>query len=108
LHKNHLALFDTPSIEADFPLGVGKEWGLQRYRIEGVFGSIKIKVNSVFTFFREDLAMKRALAAALLYNLDRLAVLTLILIKAHLIIRFLFIPPIFYIDFEHSLIVGLR
>jgi len=51
LHKNHLALFDTPSIEADLPLGVGKEWGSQRYRIEGVFGSIKIKVNSVFTFF---------------------------------------------------------
>jgi hypothetical protein len=70
-----------------------EEWGSQRYRIEGVFGSIKIKVNSVFPLFREDLAMKRALATAALYNLDRLALLTLILIKIHLIICFLFMPP---------------
>ena len=28
-----------------------EEWGLQKYRIEGVFESMKIKVNSVFTFF---------------------------------------------------------
>jgi len=49
-----------------------EEWGSQRYRIEGVFGSIKIKVNSVFPLFREDLAMKRALATAVLYNLDLL------------------------------------
>jgi len=63
-----------------------EEWGSQRYRIEGVFGSIKIKVNSVFPLFREDLAMKRALAAAVLYNLNLLAILTIILIKAHIII----------------------
>jgi hypothetical protein len=82
-----------------------EKWGSQRYRIEGVFGSIKIKVNSVFPLFREDLAMKRALAAAVLYNLNLLAILTIILIKAHIIICFLFIPPISTsLDiFEHSL-----
>jgi hypothetical protein len=81
-----------------------EKWGSQRYRIEGVSGSIKIKVNSVFPLFREDLAMKRALAAAVLYNLNLLAILTIILIKAHIIICFLFIPPIstsLHI-FEHS------
>jgi len=71
-----------------------EEWGSQRYRIGRVFGSIKIKVNSVFPLFREDLAMKRALAAAVLYNLNLLAILTIILIKAHIIICFLFIPSI--------------
>jgi hypothetical protein len=77
-----------------------EKWGSQRYRIEGVFESIKIKVNSVFPLFREDLAMKRALAAAVLYNLNLLAILTIILIKAHIIICF-FVHTIYLYFFTY-------
>ena len=41
----------------------------RRYRIEGVFGSIKLKVGSSFTLIREDLAKKMAIACAILWNL---------------------------------------
>jgi hypothetical protein len=41
----------------------------KRYRIEGVFGSIKLKVGSGFTLIREDLAKKMAIACAILWNL---------------------------------------
>jgi len=41
----------------------------KRYRIEGVFGSIKLKVGSSFTLIREDLAKKMAIACAILWNL---------------------------------------
>jgi hypothetical protein len=41
----------------------------RRYRIEGVFGSMKLKVGSSFTLIREDLAKKMAIACAILWNL---------------------------------------
>jgi hypothetical protein len=41
----------------------------KRYRIEGVFGSMKLKVGSSFTLIREDLAKKTAIACAILWNL---------------------------------------
>ena len=41
----------------------------KRYRIEGVFGSIKLKVGSSFALIREDLAKKMAIACAILWNL---------------------------------------
>jgi hypothetical protein len=40
----------------------------RRYRIEGVFGSTKQKLGSFFRLVREDLAIKRALGCAVLYN----------------------------------------
>jgi len=49
-----------------------ERWGKYRYRVEGFFGCMKQKVGSVFPLLREDLAMKRALAAAVLYNLSLL------------------------------------
>jgi len=41
----------------------------ERYRIEGVFGSMKLKLGSSFTLVREDLAKKMAIACAILWNL---------------------------------------
>jgi len=41
----------------------------RRYRREGVFGSMKLKVGSSFTLIREDLAKKMAIACAILWNL---------------------------------------
>jgi len=41
----------------------------RRYRIEGVFGSMKLKVGSSFTLVREDLAKKMAIACAIVWNL---------------------------------------
>ena len=52
-----------------------RRWGRHRYRVEGFFGLMKLKLGAVFPLVREDLAMRRALAAAVLYNLDRLALL---------------------------------
>jgi len=89
----------SASIEADFPSGLGK-MGIAKVQDRRVFWSIKIKVNSVFPLFREDLAMKRALAAAVLYNLNLLAILTIILIKAHIIICF-FVHTIYLYFFTY-------
>jgi len=75
------------------------------FPIEVVFGSVKIKVNSVFPLFKEDLTKKQALIAAMLYNLNLRDILTIISIKAHIflltiisikaytILCFLFVPP---------------
>jgi len=57
-----------------------KRWGRRRYRVEGFFGQMKLKLGAVFPLLREDLAMRRALAAAVLYNLDRLALLLRLLL----------------------------
>jgi len=53
-----------------------EKWKARRNRIEGLFG--------VFPLFREDLALKRALASAVLYNLDRLVTLFLFFLKGSL------------------------
>ena len=52
-----------------------EQWDRYRYRVEGFFGCMKQKVGSVFPLVREDLAMKRALAGAVLYNLSLLFIL---------------------------------
>ena len=49
-------------------------WGALRSRVEGFFGLMKRKLGHLFPLRRQDLAMRRALAAALLYNFDRLVV----------------------------------
>jgi len=49
-----------------------RRWGKRRYRVEGFFGMMKLKMGSVFPLVREDLALRRALAVAVLCNLDRL------------------------------------
>jgi hypothetical protein len=41
----------------------------KRYRIEGVFGSMKLKVGSSFTLVRKDLAKKLVIVCAILWNL---------------------------------------
>ncbi len=51
-----------------------RKYGRGRYRIEGVFGSIKQKLGSSFRVVREDISMKMALACALLWNLYMLVV----------------------------------
>ena len=48
-----------------------------RYRIEGVFGSIKLKVGSSFPLIREDLAKKMAISCAILWNLYMIILQTL-------------------------------
>jgi len=60
-------------------------WGKYRYRVEGFFGLMKLKFGSVFPLVREDLAMRRALAVAVLYNLGRLALLLRLLMGASLV-----------------------
>jgi len=57
-----------------------KRWGRRRYRVEGFFGQMKLKLGAVFPQQREDLAIRRALVAAVLYNLDRLALLLRLLL----------------------------
>jgi len=52
-----------------------QRWGRYRYRVEGFFGLMKLKMGSAFPLLREDLAMRRALAVAVLYNLYRLVLL---------------------------------
>jgi len=57
-----------------------ENWGRyrkKRNRIEGVFGSMKLKVGSSFTLIREDLAKKMAIACAILWNLYMIVLQTL-------------------------------
>ena len=49
----------------------------KRYRIEGVFSSIKLKVGSSFPLIREDLAKKMAISCAILWNLYMIILQTL-------------------------------
>jgi len=67
-----------------------ERWGRYRYRVEGFFGCMKLKIGSVFPLIKENIAMRRALAVAVLYNLIRLPLLLRLFLD--FFIRLLFIP----------------
>ncbi|OAQ19836.1 Mobile element protein [Thermosulfurimonas dismutans] len=52
-----------------------EKWGRNRYLIESLFGTVKLKIGSHFRVRKEEIAQKRGLAAFVLYNMYLLATL---------------------------------
>ncbi|OAQ21816.1 transposase [Thermosulfurimonas dismutans] len=50
-----------------------EKWGRNRYLIESLFGTVKLKIGSHFRVRKEEIAQKRGLAAFVLYNMYLLA-----------------------------------
>ncbi len=50
-----------------------RQWSKNRYLIESLFGSVKLKMGSHFRLKNEEIAQKRGLAVFVLYNMCLLA-----------------------------------
>ena len=56
-----------------------ERWGRNRYLIESLFGTIKVKIGSHFRVKKEEIARKRGLATFVLYNMYLLVIFLYIL-----------------------------